>query len=172
MTSNDKLIFRKPDLEDLESLYILKNDIESNSSLVGITSGFSKVAIRDWIEFHQKAKDEVLYLIQRVDTGNVIGHVGIYKIDHRIRKGEIAIVIAEKGSRGKGFGNICLEFILEFGFNQLNLNRIELSVLADNEIAISLYLKHGFVKEGCLRQAQFKNGKYHDVVLMAKFKGD
>lgn len=94
----------------------------------------------------------------------------MYNIDYRIRKAEYAIMIADKSARGKGYGEMCTDFMLDFGFNQLNLNRIELSLLSTNVVAHKLYMKKGFVQEGLLKQAQFKNGNYIDVILMAKFK--
>lgn len=166
----DRVILKKPDINDIEALFIIKNDIESNSKLGGFNTGYSKKDIHEWIQFHNSSNKEVLYIIQRIDNDKLIGHVGLYNIDFRIRKAEFAILIADKESRGKGFGKLCTEFMLDYAFNQLNLNRIELSLLADNEEAMSLYLKNGFVQEGLQKQAQFKNGHYIDVVLMAKFR--
>ncbi len=167
---NDLLILRKPEQEDAETLYHLKNNQETNDLLGGFTTGYDKESIKNWILFHNNAKNECLYIIEEHSTKKVIGHVGLYNIDHRIRKAEFAIMIGDKNSRGKGYGSICTDFMIDFGFNQLNLNRIELSLLSTNKVAYQLYLKKGFQKEGLLKQAQFKNGAYIDVVLMAKFK--
>lgn len=167
---NDLIMLRKPELEDAEVLYHLKNDPETIDLLGGFTKGYDKEGIKAWITFHNNASDECLYLIEEISSGKVIGHVGLYNIDHRIRKAEFAIMIADKSAKGKGYGNICTEYMLEFGFNQLNLNRIELSLLSTNKIAHHIYLKNGFVEEGILKQAQFKNGNYIDVILMAKLK--
>jgi len=57
--------------------------------------------------------------------------------------------------------------MLEYGFRELNLNRVDLSVLATNERAIGLYESLGFRHEGRLREAQFRSGQYVDVLLMA-----
>lgn len=166
---NDLIILRKPEQDDAEVLYELKNNQETNDLLGGFTTGYSKEGIKDWISFHNKASNECLYLIQEKSSGRLIGHVGLYNIDHRIRKAEFAIMIADKSARNKGYGGLCTDFMLEFGFNQLNLNRIELSLLANNLTAYNLYIKKGFVEEGLLKQAQFKNGNYIDIILMAKF---
>lgn len=170
MDIKDTLLLRKPDIEDAEILYILKNDLESTKSLGGFSTGYSKESIKDWITFHNHAKDECLFLIVEKSSGKVIGHVGLYQIDFRIRKAEFAILIADKTCWGKGYGHLCTQFMLSYGFDQLNLNRIELSLLSTNQKALNLYLKHGFEHEGILRQAQYKDGNYVDVVLMAKLK--
>jgi RimJ/RimL family protein N-acetyltransferase len=57
--------------------------------------------------------------------------------------------------------------MLKHGFEDLNLNRIYLQVFAENLRGIKAYLAAGFVKEGILRQAMYKNGKYNDIVLMS-----
>jgi RimJ/RimL family protein N-acetyltransferase len=167
---NDLLMLRKPDIDDVEALYLLKNDEETNAQLGGFTTGYSKEDIRGWITSHTNAKDECLYVIVEISSAKLIGHIGLYNIDYRIRKAEFAISIAEKSSRGKGYGELCTNYMLNFGFSQLNLNRIELSLLSTNTIAYKLYKKIGFTHEGILKQAQFKNGNYVDVILMAKFK--
>lgn len=167
---NELIIIRKPEQEDADALHQLKNDLESNALLEDFTKGYSKEDIKEWIRFHNDASNECLYLIQEMISSNVIGHVGLYNIDHRVGKAEFAILIADKSSRGKGYGQMCTEFMLDFGFNQLHLNRIELSLLSTNTVAYNLYLKMGFIKEGLLKQAQFKDGNYIDVILMAKFK--
>lgn len=169
-TINDLLILRKPDNDDLEALYLLKNNQETNELIGGFTTGYSKEEIKEWIIEHNRSTNECLFLIQEIADGKLIGHVGLYNIDNRIRKAEFAISIADKSSRGKGYGEMCTDFMLDFGFNQLNLNRIELSLLSTNTVAYNLYLKKGFVQEGLLKQAQYKNGNYIDVILMAKFK--
>ena len=50
------------------------------------------------------------------------------------------------------------------------LVRVELTVYADNERAIHLYEKYGFVKEGVKRKAAISCGQYKDEILMARIK--
>lgn len=166
----DELILRKPEIDDVESLYLLKNDEESSNLLGDFAKGYSREDIKEWIRFHNQASNECLYLIERNDQKKVIGHVGLYNIDYRVRKAEFAILIADKDSRGKGYGGACTKFMIDYGFSELNLNRIELSLLSSNNAALNLYLKYGFLKEGLLKQYQYKNGFYHDVIIMAKLK--
>jgi RimJ/RimL family protein N-acetyltransferase len=171
---NDFLSLRKPNMEDIDDLFILKNDEETNLLLGGFSNGYSKEDIANWIGFHNNAKDECLYVIVKKEDNIevIIGHVGFYNIDFRISKAEFAISISNKNYRGKGFGKICTEFMINFAFENLNLNKIELSLLSVNKVAYDFYLKQGFVQEGLLKYSQFKNGFYHDVVLMAKFRND
>jgi ribosomal-protein-alanine N-acetyltransferase len=156
---------RKPEPSDTDALYVFKNDAEIASMLGGFFTGYSKIDLEEWVEFHRAAKDEALFVI--ADTKDrAIGHVGLYKINHRIRSGEFAIVIGDRSTWGKGLGRACTRFAIEYGFDELNLRRIYLQVVASNEHAIKLYRSLGFVEEGRLRQAQWQQGKYVDVLLM------
>jgi len=72
--------------------------------------------------------------------------------------------------RGKGFSKIMYKMIFDLCFNQYNINRLWLFVLDYNKIAISLYKKLGFIEEGRQRKAIFRNGNYHDYIMMSLLK--
>ena len=65
-----------------------------------------------------------------------------------------------------------MELLVEYGFNTLNMNRIELSVFYFNPRAFNTYQKVGFVEEGRKRQARYHNGKYQDEIIMAVLRED
>ena len=65
-----------------------------------------------------------------------------------------------------------MEMLVEYGFNTLNMNRIELSVWEFNTRAYKAYQKVGFVEEGRRRQARYHDGKYYDEIIMALLKDD
>lgn len=167
---DDRILLRKPEPSDLEALYNLKNDEYSNSMLVGFNNGYSKEDIKNWITFHNNAQNEVLYLIVELESNEVMGHVGLYNIDYRVRKADYAILIANEKYRGKGYGQLCTSYMLNYAFNKLNINKVELSLLSKNKKALNLYKKNGFVMEGLVKQTQYKNGEYLDLILMSKFR--
>ena len=72
--------------------------------------------------------------------------------------------------RGQGLGRALLDRAVR-GAAEAGLRRIELEVFASNVPAISLYLRSGFVVEGCKRRARYLDDKYDDVILMAKWIG-
>ncbi len=79
---------------------------------------------------------------------------------------EIGIFIGNQQFREKGYGTDAMKVLIDFIFNQTNINRIQLSTYSFNERAYKTYLKCGFKEEGRLRQRIFRNGKYHDEILM------
>lgn len=58
------------------------------------------------------------------------------------------------------------------GFQVLNLNRIMLTVSEKNIGANKAYTKSNFKIEGLMKQAFFRDGKFHDKVIMAILRED
>lgn len=102
----------------------------------------------------------------------LIGITVLKNINLINRSGEMAIYIGEKEYKGKGLSKIATRKTLQFGFKQLNLNRISLKVLEHNNVAQSLYEKIGFHKEGELRQSIFKDGTYLNECVYSILKSE
>lgn len=101
-----------------------------------------------------------------------IGTIFIKNIDIHSKKGEYGIFIGEEDAQGKGYAKEATRQILQYAFCELNLNRVYLSVLAENENAIHLYEKSGFQREGILKEEYCRNGEFKDVVVMGITKGN
>lgn len=157
---------RKPEPADIEALFAQKNDPEVAAMLGGFTKGYTRADLARWVEAHAQAKDEALYVITN-ESDRCLGHVGLYKIDHRVRSAEFAILVGDKKAWRTGIGRACTSFMLRFGFEELQLHRIYLEVLASNDRARKLYDSLGFKHEGTLRDAQWKGGRYLDVHVMS-----
>lgn len=98
--------------------------------------------------------------IENEEHNLLIGLTVLKNINLINRSAEFAMYIGNEDFKGKGYSKIAAEKTLLFGFRNLNLNRIYLKVLENNHIAINLYEKLGFKKEGELRQSVFKNDCY------------
>ena len=106
------------------------------------------------------------FVIALREGDRCIGTLGCHNIDWRSRVAEMGIVIGRRELLGKGHGTEATRLFLRFCFRELNLHRVFLRVFDFNERAIRSYLKCGFVEEGRLREAFFRNGEYHDVIVM------
>ena len=161
-----ELVLRCPEPRDVPQLYIYRNDTEVTELLGGFSTGYSITDLMEWIDFHRAKSNEVIWVIADKASDLCLGHVGLYNIDHRIRKAEYAIMIGDKASWGRGLGSKVSRYVIDYAFDHLNLHRIELEVLSINARAVKLYLKLGFQQEGILRDAQYRSGSYIDVVRM------
>ncbi|NLG52108.1 MAG: GNAT family N-acetyltransferase [Chloroflexi bacterium] len=169
LLSNHRLRPLEP--RDLDSLYRIKNDPEVTKWLGGFSTGYAMADLAEWLESHRGRRDEVLWAIAQTDSDVCVGHVGLYSIDQRVRVADFGILLSPT-VWGKGLGTECSRFAVEYGFDALNLNRIQLRVLTTNQRAIRLYHSLGFRDEGCLREAQFRSGQYLDVLLMGLLRSE
>jgi RimJ/RimL family protein N-acetyltransferase len=88
-----------------------------------------------------------------------------YRDAHKIYLGGFAI---HPDYAGMGEGTRMMEEIIDY-CRKKNFLRVELSVAEENEKAIRLYERSGFVKEGVMKKFTFlkSENKYLDEVMMA-----
>ena len=72
----------------------------------------------------------------------------------------------------QGHGTKMFEIIKKYCFDYLNMNRLWLLVLDTNSAALHLYTKAGFMEEGRQRQAIFRDGRYHDYIMMSLLQSE
>lgn len=129
---------------------------------------------KEYLENH--SGDEACFAIVRLEDNELIGTIGLEKIDHLNRKATLGIFIGDKESRNKGYGTEAIKLLLDYGFNYLNLKNIKLDVLEFNKRAKACYEKCGFKEYGKRRKCYFLNGKYYDRIemdiLAEEFEGD
>lgn len=127
---------------------------------------------REWFNSIRNRPDVVIFGIRELDGGRLVGSCQLLGISPTHRKAELQIRIGEADARGRGYGREAVELLVDFAFKDLNLNRVELTVLAGNEPAIKTYLAAGFVREGTLRQAAYIDGRYVDVICMSVLRDE
>ena len=110
-------------------------------------------------------------LVACVDT-EVIGQLGLHTFPHSPRRkhiGQLGMGVRDDW-QGKGAGTALMQAAVELADKWLNLERLELEVYTDNEPAVRLYKKFGFVIEGTLARFAFRDGRYADVYAMARLR--
>lgn len=116
--------------------------------------------------FGDASEDNSYYFhLRTLSDDIVIGFVVLFNLKWSNQTAEMAIGIGDKSHRGKGYGQDAIKLILNYGFNELNLHRISLTVMDYNTSAIKAYERAGFVKEGIHRQAIQRYGKRYDLLL-------
>jgi len=88
------------------------------------------------------------------------------------RCGVLGITIGDRRYWDRGYGTDAMRVICRFGFDTMNLHRIELDVYGRNERARKVYARVGFVEEGRKREAVYKNGRYDDIVVMGLLRSE
>jgi RimJ/RimL family protein N-acetyltransferase len=95
-----------------------------------------------------------------------IGNTNLFDASPEDHDASLGIMIGEKAYWGRGFGTDAMMTLLGFGFDEMNLHRVQLQVYAFNERAIACYRKCGFVEEVRQRQHIYTDGQYHDALIM------
>jgi putative acetyltransferase len=85
----------------------------------------------------------------------------------RAHAGSLAIGVHDAWQR-RGIGNVLMTELLDLADNWFGLRRVELTVFADNDAALALYRKFGFVIEARQRGAALRRGVLIDCYLMAR----
>ncbi|MFC5694229.1 GNAT family N-acetyltransferase [Pseudomonas sp. GCM10022186] len=154
--------------DDIKDINRWRNDRGIIRSLGAPFRYISEEVDSAWMESYLSSRSSCVRLaICERASNRIVGAVYLLSIDWVVRDCEFAIWIGERDFQGRGVGAFATDKALEHAFLDLNLNRVYLAVVADNERAISLYKKSGFSVEGVQRQAVFKEGAYLDVVQMS-----
>ena len=133
-------------------------------------------------EFNITTNEQKQFLIEMVNAegkialvadydGKIIGFLDFHN-GHRQRikhQGSFGMSVKEE-FRNQGVGKALLTVLLEWGRNNLLIEKICLEVFANNNKAIALYKSFGFFEEGRKRKAiKVDDSTYYDVILMAYF---
>ena len=160
---------RGAERSDLEKFIVWINDPKVTAGLA-LFLPMSSVDEEKWFEnAMQRPQEEKPLAIDMKDGTDwrLIGNSSFFAFDWVARSAEVGIMIGDKTVWNQGYGRETMNLLLRHGFETLNLNRIYLRVYANNKRAIRVYEKVGFVHEGRMRQAAYKNGEYSDVLYMS-----
>jgi RimJ/RimL family protein N-acetyltransferase len=123
-------------------------------------------------EYLTRRSSEVRCAVCLVDSGQLVGMVSLTRIDYVHSNAEYHAVVGERELQNKGVGTAATRAMVHHGFFDLNLHRIYVSILRHNVGSIRMCANAGFREEGTIRDGAYKNGTYHDLVLMGVLKSE
>ncbi|WP_316814491.1 GNAT family protein [Pedobacter nyackensis] len=112
---------------------------------------------------------EVSFVI--IAEGILVGRIGLHHIDAQNNTASIGYWLT-KSAQGKGIVLKSCIAMISFGFDKLNLHRIELKAAVNNYRSQAIPKQLKFVEEGILREAELVNNQYLDLILYAMLKHD
>lgn len=144
------------------------NDKEVTAFLESGLFPYSLVQLEDYIK--QIESSNALFLAIHIKSNNKhIGNIKIENINSIHQRAEYGIMMGDKNEWQKGYAKEASQCIINYCFERLNLRKITLGVVKDNDNAFALYKKIGFEVEGELKKHSFHQGKFSDVIRMAVF---
>lgn len=170
ITNNKRIILCPIEKKDLIYLNIWRN---SENVFKFLGGGFHPISINQ----QEKWLDEMIdltgknrrFLIKKINNDEPIGMVGLYDIDWINRTCEIGLFIGNTLEQKKGYGQEAYILLENYARLYLNIRKIKLKVVLNNEKAILFWEKLGFLEVGRYKSERFIQGEYRDVVLMEKF---
>ena len=160
------MLLRKLELNDAPLMYEWMTASDVNKYFRFDPNKVTIQTCKDFIKNSFTDKDKT-YAID-ID-GEYIGSISLKDINQNDRNAEFAISLRSK-YRGHGFGQEAIKLLLKIAFDELDLNKVYLNVLADNNRAIALYQSVGFEYEGELKKHIFINGEFKNLKLFAIWK--
>lgn len=116
-----------------------------------------------------------MLVVERVADGEPIGTVGWHKVNYGPSPESDAWnfgIELRPEVRGRGYGTEAQRLLAAYLFATYDLNRVEASTDVENLAEQRSLEKAGFVREGIQRGAQFRAGRYHDLVTYSRLRDD
>lgn len=162
----EKIYLRPIDMDDLDIFYKMFNNPELRK-FISIRYPIPKIKEKEILEKMIKDENSVPLSIIVKKNDKLIGNISLFNINKIHRNAEVGIIIGELDETSKGYGTEAMRLLIDYGFNMVNLHRIELQVYDFNERAINTYKKLGFIEEGKRRESIYFEGEYCDLVWMS-----
>lgn len=112
-------------------------------------------------------ESEITWGICLKTTGELIGTCCLGNFDDMAKRSEIGYAIKEN-EWNKGYATEALACILDYGFNKIQLNRIEATITPGNDSSVRVLEKLNFMQEGLVRERDYIKGQLVDGIIMAK----
>ena len=130
-----------------------------------LSTDFSKKTLNDCLEFIENAENGGNIHKAIVDDNDCyLGTVSLKNIDIISNKAEFAITI-RRCAMGLGYAKEAMNFMIQFGFEMLNLNRIYWCVSPHNIRAIKFYDKNGYHRIPLFENAVGYDKKFADSLI-------
>ena len=152
---NQKIFTTCNDTEIMNILGLATNDeleIERNKFQLGMTT------------YRTSYK---LFLLAEKDSGKIIGRCGFHNWYDIHKRAEIGYIMHDETANRKGFMTEAVRAIIKYGFEKMELNRIEALIGPANVPSLKLVKGCGFTEEGTLRSHFCKNGEIEDSVCFS-----
>lgn len=109
-------------------------------------------------------------VLAAVVDDKAVGLAGLHPVGASVRRRHAMMlgITVSRTHQGQGIGQALMAALLDYADNWGQILRVELTVFSDNERAIRLYERHGFVHEGRMAAYALRNGEYVDALAMAR----
>jgi ribosomal-protein-serine acetyltransferase len=169
---DDEITLREPMQYHAEELsQLIKDDYDYLKEFCpGLTSAHTKEVATALLDSYCETNRTLKGLYSLIFIENkIVGMIELNHFDFLNGTCEFGYWIFSK-YQGRGIITRCCQSMLDYVFNELKFNRIEIKCGVLNERSQKIPQKLGFTKEGILRQNELVNGEYKDSVLYSMLR--
>ena len=154
--------------DDLPTLAKWEMDPGRMATLSNWVAPPSEAAAKERIaKWGANEKDDLGFAIETIDDQPVlVGNIALWGARPKDRCATLGIALGREYI-GRGYGTDAVRVIVNYGFREMGLHRIQLTVVPFNPAGIRAYEKAGFVEEGRHRESLLHDGRWYDEVLMS-----
>lgn len=166
-----RLILRKVELADARDMFEYANDPEV-ARYVGWAAHRTIQETKEFIQFIiglYKSAQIAPWGIEFKESGRFIGTIGFHYWLTEHRRAELGYAIGRE-FWGQGFATEAVQRLLDFGFNEMNLHRIEARCEPPNVASQRVLEKCGMTYEGLLRDHMYAKGAFCNLKLYSILK--
>lgn len=168
LKNGELLVLRKPSEYDAKAMIDYLNQVGGESDNLLFGKDEFPLSVEQEVKFIKRVNNDenTLMLLGLINDSIVsIAQISCHQRKRISHNCEIAISVKKKHWR-IGIGNAVMEELIYFAKNHSNIKNIGLGVKANNDNAIKLYEKLGFVKVGYHKDYFMINDVYDDLILM------
>ena len=169
--TTERLVLRKMCVSDASDMYDYAKRREVTKYLLWSphpSAEYSKLFLKYALKRYRAGQFYDWALVEK-SSGKMIGTCGFTSIDTEHRRGEIGYVINPEFS-GLGYATEAACEVMNFGFSELELNRIECRFMKENEASFKVMKKLNMTFEGYMRDAMFVKGEYRTIGVCSILK--
>lgn len=168
LKNGDRLIIRKAQKEDASRIIEYINNVAAESDFLTFGAGEFNVSIADEeAQIVSSIKtDNSLFIVAEID-GRIVAFLTFIggKRPRILHIGEFGVSVL-KEYWGIGIGKLVIEYLIDWAVQSKVVRKINLKVRSDHKLAINLYEKLGFRKEGLITRFFYINNKFYDAIEM------
>lgn len=167
-----RLYLRPLCLRDVSTLQAYANDPEVRHYVANVYP----ISLQDeeaWIKkVMERNPNDIILAVVLKKNDKMLGCMGLHHIDYVNRIATTGTLFGAKEEWNKGYAQESKMLLLEYAFLTLNLRKVCSTATAPNIGSIKHNKKCGYIVEGVQKDQWYRDGKYHDNVLLAVFKED
>lgn len=168
----EHLLIKKLDSQIMTEIFELNNHDEIKK-ILGVTDEEfirqKKIHQKGYESYNQKMLN---FQIVEKESNAIIGNCGFHSWNPQHHRAEVGYALNSDEFKNKGFMKEALQKVIEYGFNELDLNRIEALIDENNTPSKKLLHHFGFTREGNLRGHYLVDGVFEDSVLYSLLKSE